>query len=142
MRPSCLQLVFLTGGKPQAEAAARWGVSRDRRRYTFWIKRGLRFSDGTAVTARSFARPFERFLSPDLASTLGTRPDDAEWIVGGRAYFERRARRISGVRATGQKLQIRLTRPEPAFVEILSTRLFCAVPANLRVDPEGVGGPR
>ena len=43
-------------------------VSRDGRTYTFTIKSGLRFSDGSAVTAAAFKRAFERAANPQQGS--------------------------------------------------------------------------
>ena len=44
-------------------------VSRDGRTYTFTIKPGFRFSNGQAVTARSFVDAFNRFANPRMQST-------------------------------------------------------------------------
>ena len=43
-------------------------ISSDGRTYTFTIKQGLRFSDGSAVTAAAFKRAFERAANPQQAS--------------------------------------------------------------------------
>ena len=43
-------------------------VSRDGKTYTFTIKSGLQFSDGSAVTAAAFKRAFERAADPKQAS--------------------------------------------------------------------------
>src|SRR3954469_25519284 len=56
------------GGVLRPELAAGYKVSRDGRTYTFMIRRGFRFSDGTAVTARSFAYAIDRVANSDLAS--------------------------------------------------------------------------
>src|SRR5207342_1056010 len=45
---------YRPGGKLVPEVASGVRVSRDGRRYTFTIREGFRFSDGTPVTAQSF----------------------------------------------------------------------------------------
>ena len=87
-------------------------VSADRLTYTVTIRRGWRFSDGEHVTARSFARAFERARSPLLVS-----PADP--------YL----REVKGWSALGNTLEIRLRSPAPDFVQRLALPYFCAVPA-------------
>jgi hypothetical protein len=59
--------------------------------------------------------------------------DYAKLFVGGRAYYERRAPGLSGVVASGNTLQIKLTRPVPGFLEEFADRAFCALgPGNER----------
>ena len=50
------------------EVASRFKISKDGRRYTFFIRKGFRFSDGTQVTARSFKYAIDRVANHDLAS--------------------------------------------------------------------------
>lgn len=111
-------------------------VSRDRKTYTFTLRRTFRFSDGKPVDARAFERAINRTLAPGLRS-LGTRY--MEDIVGARAVQAGRATRASGVRARGYQLVIRLTQPLGDFPARMSMPFFCAVPPNLPVDSEGRG---
>src|SRR5262249_47255383 len=54
---------------PQPEAAAGPpAISRDGRTYVFTVRRGLRFSDGSPLTAGNFARALDRVLNPAMAS--------------------------------------------------------------------------
>src|SRR5262249_47818592 len=46
-------------------ATALPSISPDRLTYTFHVRPGWRFSDGSPVTAASFARTFERARSPE-----------------------------------------------------------------------------
>src|SRR5215207_10286502 len=57
------------GYRPVPEAAAGYPiVSRDGRTYTFTVRHGLRFADGTRLAARNFAYAIERLRDPALAS--------------------------------------------------------------------------
>lgn len=53
--------------------AHRWDVSRNGSRYTFHLRRGLKFHDGTPVTARDFERSWRRlFNSKDPTQAPGS----------------------------------------------------------------------
>ena len=63
------------GSRLVPEAAAGFPrVSRDGKTYTFTIRNGIRFSDGSALTAAAFKRAFERAAHPKQASALGAGP--------------------------------------------------------------------
>src|SRR3954468_12753382 len=48
------------GSELRPEVATAFAVSGDGRTYTFKIRQGFRFSDGTAVTAKNFAYAIDR----------------------------------------------------------------------------------
>ena len=50
------------------EGASSFKVSRDGRKYTFTIRPGFRFSDGSKVTAENYAFAINRALGRDLQS--------------------------------------------------------------------------
>src|SRR6187397_2114180 len=80
-------------------------VSRDGRTYTFTIRSGLRFSDGSAVTAAAFKRAFERAANQQQGSPAIAFLHD---VVGADARAEGKASSVTGVVANGQTLTIRL----------------------------------
>jgi YVTN family beta-propeller protein len=97
--------------------------------YTFVIRKGFRFSppSNEPVTARNFVYAIERALSPRLKSGAGGFVSD---IVGVSAYEAGRARHISGVTASGNRLTIRLTRVAGDFLTRISMPFFCPVPLD------------
>ena len=108
-------------------AASLPQVSADRLTYTFTVRPGWRFSDGTAVTAASFAHAFERAVSPELASPAAP-------------YL----REVASWRARGRTLTIRLRRAAPDFQQRLALPYFCAVPVatpNVQSDHLPSAGP-
>jgi ABC-type transport system substrate-binding protein len=111
---------------PEA-ATALPAVSADGRVYTFTIKSGLRFSDGSDVTADSFRRAIERTAQPYAADSDDATLND---IAGFGAFHDGSAASISGVQVTGNQLQITLTEPDGALPAVLATPYFCAVPAD------------
>ena len=54
------------GGLLRPEVASDFRVSGSGMTYTFTIKKGFRFSDGTPVTARSFVYAIKRAENPNL----------------------------------------------------------------------------
>ena len=108
------------------------------KRYTFRIRSGFRFSDGTAVTAESFARSVERALAPSMQSPAGSFLGD---VVGAAAVQAGKASRPSGVTVSGNSIAFRLTEPRADFLARIGMPFFCAVPANLPLDPKGIQTP-
>jgi peptide/nickel transport system substrate-binding protein len=107
-------------------------ISRDGKTYTFRVRPGFRFSDGTRVTARAFAHAIHRTLVPGVPSPWRAYTGD---IVGAGDVTAGRAATASGVVARGAKLTIRLKRPVPEFPHRM--KALCAVPPELPADPEG-----
>jgi peptide/nickel transport system substrate-binding protein len=122
---------------PQA-ATAFPTVSKDGKTYTFHIRPGLKFSDGSAVTAASFQRAWERILSPKMGSPLGVNLSLQDDVVGGKAFLDGKASKISGISAKGNTLTFHLTSPNATFVSILSMQWFTAVPAKLPYSSAGL----
>ena len=115
-------------------AAAFPKVSRDFKTYTFTLRRGFRFSDGTPVHASAFARAIDRTLAPAMNSPGVVHMRD---IVGAADVLAGRRTRARGVVARGNTLVVRFTRPAPDFPTRTTLPFFCAVPPNLPIDPEG-----
>jgi ABC-type transport system substrate-binding protein len=122
---------------PQA-ATAFPTVSKDGRTYTFHIRPGLKFSNGSLVTAASYQRAWERILSPKMGSPLGVNLSLQDDIVGGTAFLDGKTAHISGISAKGNTLRFHLTSPNATFVSILSMQWFTAVPANLPYSSTGL----
>jgi ABC-type transport system substrate-binding protein len=132
------------GSRLVPDAAAGFPrVSRDGRTYTFTIRNGLRFSDGSAVTAAAFKRAFERAASPEQASPAIAFIHD---VVGADERNAGRAGSVTGVTARGQVLTIRLKRANPTFLAEIAMPFFAAVKPDMAIDARGIsvypsGGP-
>ena len=122
---------------PQA-ATAFPTVSKDGKTYTFHIRSGLKFSDGSAVTAAAYQRAWERILSPKMGSPLGVNLDLQNMIAGGTAFLAGKAAHISGIKAKGQTISFTLTKPNATFVSILSMQWFTAVKPNMAYSSQGL----
>ena len=90
---------------PQA-ATAFPTVSKDGKTYTFTIRSGLKFSDGTPVTAAAYQRAWERILSPKMGSPLGVNLNLENTIVGGTAFLAGKTQHISGITREGPEADV------------------------------------
>lgn len=122
---------------PQA-ATAFPTVSKDGKTYTFKIRSGLKFSDGSPVTAAAYQRSWERILSPKMGSPLGVNLDLQNVVVGADKFLAGKAAHISGITAKGLTLSFRLTKPNATFVSIMSMQWFTAVKPNMAYSSQGL----
>ncbi|MDX6450296.1 MAG: peptide/nickel transport system substrate-binding protein [Gaiellaceae bacterium] len=116
------------------EAAAGFPkVSNNGKTYDFTIAAGFtKFSDGTKVTAASFKAAFDRDADPKMQSPAGAFMSD---VVGASTSP------VSGVKAQGNHLIVTLTKASPDFLARVAMPFFCAIPANLPRDSNGVLTP-
>jgi len=87
------------------DVAERWTHSPDAKTFTFYLRKGVRFHDGSEVTAADFKYQFERVanpanLSPHMARLAG--------VVGLKAFQEKRTAEITGI-AVVDKYTLRIT---------------------------------
>jgi ABC-type transport system substrate-binding protein len=109
----------LRGDVLQPDGAAAYPrISADGRRYTFTVRSGLRFNDGTPVTAANYAHAIGRLLNPLLHS------DMAFYGAG-----------IVSARGRGRTLTIRLKAAAGDLLSRLALPMFCPVPTNYPADP-------
>jgi peptide/nickel transport system substrate-binding protein len=102
-------------------------VSADGKTYTLTLRKGLKYSDGTAVKASDFPATIERDFKIDSPGVgfFGN-------IVGADQFGKTKKGHISGITAddaTGV-ITIKLNAPQGDFVNILATEFAAPVPAN------------
>ena len=123
---------------PEA-AAAFPTVSKDGKTYTWHIRPGLKFSDGSPVTAASYQRAWERNLSPKMGSPVGVNDQFQSVVVGGADKFlAGTASSISGIKASGLTLTFHLVKPNPTFTAFLGMQWFGAVKPDMAYTASGV----
>src|SRR5207245_8855052 len=98
---------------------ATWSISSDRKTYTFTLKPGITFSDGTPVTAQTYVYTLTRALLPEVKSGIATFFEGA--IVGATDVNAGKTKTLAGVKALDDAtLQITLTHATPYFLEVLT----------------------
>ncbi|HEX2072034.1 MAG TPA: ABC transporter substrate-binding protein [Thermoleophilaceae bacterium] len=119
-------------------------VSADGKTYSFKIRKGLRYSDGTPVKASDFEHAVKRVLSLESGgSYLFEGIDGAtEYVEAGEPNGD-----IAGIEAddrTGE-VTVRLTAPDGSFNNVLATTFAGLVPSSTpfenqtKTPPPGVG---
>lgn len=102
---------------------ATWDVSSDNKVYTFHLRSGITFSDGTPVTAQTYVYTLTRALLPQVQS-----PDAALYmsmIAGAKDVLAGKTKTLAGVRAlNSQTLQITLTQPAAYFLQLLANPIY------------------
>jgi len=127
------------GGQLYPEGATAFPtVSKDGKTYTFHIRPGMKFSDGSPVTAAAWSREIDRILSPKMGSPVGVNIGLQDVIVGGDDFLNGKTQHISGVVAKGLTLTIHLTKPNPTFVSIMAMQWFGAVKPNTPYTESGL----
>jgi DNA-binding SARP family transcriptional activator/ABC-type transport system substrate-binding protein len=132
-------------------AAAMPALSSDKRTYTFTVRRGYQFSPPTnkPLTAETFRESIERALSPKLEHLAqGVRgsgyplpgPFIVDDIKGEQAFRAGKARHISGLHVSKERLSITLTKQSPDFLSRLAKPQFCPVPAGTPLIPGAANG--
>lgn len=118
-------------GGPVPGQAERWTISDDGKTYTFHLRKGLLWSDGTPLTAEDFVWTYRRALDP------GTKNEQSAMlypIKGAEAYGTGKTTDPAtlGVRAPdAATVVIELERPYPELLRLISLAFFAPVPRGV-----------
>ncbi len=135
----------LTRFTPQAQVvpdlATSWELSSDGVTYTFHLKHGVRFHDGTSFSAADVRHSWERVLDP---KTRGGRGWPLYPIRGAKEFAAGTASSIAGLAVTNDStIQITLTEPFAIFPKMLAMPATAIVPKHTPPDfgehPIGTG---
>ncbi len=117
-------------------------ISKNGLVYTFKIRAGAKFSDGTAITAQDFIHSFERVLDPQAKSGANYYLFD---ILGASDMASGKAKTLKGVKAlSADTLQITLAHQAAYFLYALTYPTADVVEptlsstANITTDPSKV----
>ncbi len=109
---------------------ATWTISPDNKVYTFTLKPGTTFSDGTPVTAQTYVYTLTRALLPEVKSGIASfflGP-----IAGSDAVNNGKTRILAGVKAINDStLQITLKQPAAYFLQIMAISI--SFPLNQKI---------
>jgi oligopeptide transport system substrate-binding protein len=121
-------------GEAYPSLASGWEISDDGLTYTFTLRSGLTFSDGTPLTAEDVRRSWLRLLDP---ATGATAPDVLEVIAGAT---ERLAGEVGdddvGIEVVdATTLVVTLRHPASYFLDIVATPAAYVVPPGADATP-------
>lgn len=114
--------------KPVPLLAESWQISGDGTTYTFLLRNGPKWPDGTPLTANDFAFTLQTILAPAYTGPWQGLFRD---IVGADKAIAGQAQRIDGVRVLNNRsFQIQLARPNAAFLAVAARHLK-PIPAHM-----------
>jgi peptide/nickel transport system substrate-binding protein len=118
-------------GELRPALAERVTASPDGREVLVRLRAGLRFHDGSPVTAADVAESLARLLRHGSHAWIASAVEGADAVRGGRA------RSLAGARPLGElEVAVSLSRPEPDFLRALAA----APAAVVHVGPGGLSG--
>ncbi|WP_026691128.1 ABC transporter substrate-binding protein [Alteribacter aurantiacus] len=109
-------------GEPIPRLAEDWEISEDGKTYTYFLREGLKFDDGTDLTAKDVA--FTITLLHDPSYGGGTDITEAQ-VVGGLEYKEGDAEDISGIRVVDDRtIEIEVEEPNARSLTMLGGQVL------------------
>ncbi|HRG63394.1 MAG TPA: peptide ABC transporter substrate-binding protein [Burkholderiales bacterium] len=109
---------FNQKGDPIPGLAESWEISSDQKTYTFHLRKGIKFSDGTPITATDFVKSWQRFGDPKTGSPQNNM---LEIVVNGAQIAKGQLPPSSlGISAPNQDtVVVKLTRPSESFLYLI-----------------------
>ena len=111
-------LMTFDGLKPVASLAERWSKTDDGKTYTFYLKKGVKWSDGVELGANDFVYSWKRLLSPLTAASYAYFLFD---IVGAEDFNKGKLKDFNkvGIKALDKyTLQVKLSHPVAYWIYI------------------------
>ena len=132
---------FTPDAKVEPALAARWEVTPDGLTYTFHLRSGVAFHDGSPFTARNVINSWQRALDPK------TKSGAAQFlfpIKGAKAFNADSAKTITGLAMRDDStLVVTLAEPLAIFTKMLAMPVAAIVPGNVAANfgehPVGTG---
>ncbi len=102
------------------DQASSWTISPDNKTYTFKLRPGITFSDGTPLTAQTYVYTLTREVLPEMQT--GFAQSILDIIDGANDVITGKTKVLRGVIAIDDTtLQIRLVQPTAYFLDLLAT---------------------
>ncbi len=120
---------FTPDARVVSALATSWDVSKDGTVYTFHLRRGVTFTDGTPFTARQVATSWQRVLDPKVRGGRG-------WplypILGAKEFADGKATTIPGITtANDSTVVVTLKEPFAIFPKLLAMPVASIAPENI-----------
>jgi peptide/nickel transport system substrate-binding protein/oligopeptide transport system substrate-binding protein len=131
---------FTPDARVEPALATRWEVSPDGLRYTFHLRQGVKFHDGTPLVARQVAQSFRRVLDP---ASKGGQVWPLYPIKGAHAYADGKSKELGLETPDDSTVVITLETPFAIFPKLLAMPVASIVPDAVGPDfsnkPIGTG---
>ena len=123
---------FTPDARVEPALAERWDVTPDGMAYTFHLRHGVTFHDGTPVTSANVVASVTRALDP---KTKAGRTWALTPIAGAEQFAAGQATTVSGVSAPDDStVVIRLKEPLAIFPKLLAMPVAAVVPSKIGAD--------
>ena len=107
-------------GDVQPRLAEKW-ENKDNTVWTFHLRPGITWSDGTAITAEDVVWSWQRLVDPKTASPYASYPGNMHIVNGADIAQGKKAPDTLGVKAINDTtLEVTLTQPNAAFLAMLA----------------------
>ena len=110
-------------GKSVAGLAEKWDVSPDGLKWTFHLRKGLKWSNGDPITANDFRAGWIRALDPKTAAgnaNMLFMIKNAEEFNGGKANADQVGIKV----IDNETLEVELSKPTPYFDDLLTFKAY------------------
>ncbi|HMM22906.1 MAG TPA: peptide ABC transporter substrate-binding protein [Selenomonadales bacterium] len=117
-------------GDPVPGQAEKWEISADGLTYKFFLRPGLKWSNGDPLTAKDFEFAWKTLLSPEFGSKYA---EQLYYLKNGAAYNKGTAKADDvGVKAIDDRtLEVKLEKPTPYFLFLTSFWSYFPVPQKV-----------
>ncbi|KAB8032193.1 peptide ABC transporter substrate-binding protein [Fluviispira multicolorata] len=106
-------------GEIRPSQAEKWSMSPDGKVYTFYLRKNLKWSDGSKVTAYDYVYSLQRLADPKVASEQSSFLENV--LNGKEITAGQKSVDTLGVKALSDNiLEVVLSKPTPYFLEIMS----------------------
>ncbi len=107
-------------GEIEPRLAEKW-ENKDNTVWTFHLRPGVTWSDGTAITAQDIVWSWQRLVSPLTASPYASYPGNMHIVNGAEIAQGQKEPETLGVKAVDDAtLEVTLTQPNAAFLAMLA----------------------
>lgn len=107
-------------GEIEPRLAEKW-ENKDNTVWTFHLRPGVTWSDGTAITAQDIVWSWQRLVSPLTASPYASYPGNMHIVNGAEIAQGQKSPETLGVKAIDDAtLEVTLTQPNAAFLAMLA----------------------
>ena len=111
-------------GKNQPDLAEKVEVSEDGKTFTATLRDGIKWSDGSDITAEDFVYTWRRMVDPATASEYAYLVSDAHVLNADEVISGEKPVEELGVKADGNKVIFTLSTPAPQFESLLTFSNF------------------